>query len=185
MKQITSQTIWRGFHWSFFINTQGLIICLRRFERFVAMNRICQAEVELKTATDLMTASSASLILAGSFSRQEYDQVRTSMSPPHVKSSDFSGLMSWEHAVLVQVWKRLRPIFAELPAALKPQHEEFVHAYHNLANAHRAVCEKFGGDKDGSLRFQGNSALDTLDKFGHSRQQLINPQLSRSGCPFH
>lgn len=41
------QTIWRGFHWSFFINIQGLIICLRRFEMFVVENNLTQAKIEL------------------------------------------------------------------------------------------------------------------------------------------
>lgn len=186
MNKNTPETIWRGFHWSFFINIQGLIICLRRFEICIASDEVFQAEIELKTATDLMMASSASMILAGSFSKQDYEaKIRKMMSPPHVKSQNFSGLMSWEHAALVQVWKRLQPIFADLPVALKPQHGKFVNAYANLANAHKAVCEKFGGDKEGSLRCDNNIALNTLDKFSQSRKQLIAPQSTKSsGCPF-
>ena len=176
MNKIDSQTIWQGFHWSFFINTQGLIVCLRRFEMYMAMNEISLAEIELKTATDLMEASSASMILAGSFSKQEYEtNVRTMMTPPNVKSKDFSGLMSWEHAVLVQLWKRLRPVFVNLPDSLQAPHQEFINAYRNLAKSHKSVCEKFGGNETGSLRFEGNNALKTLDKFSHSREQLINP----------
>lgn len=187
MNKIEAQTIWQGFHWSFFINIQGLIICLRRFEVYIAMNDIAHAEIELKTATDLMVASGASMILAGSFSQQQYEaQVRKMMAPPYVKADNFSGLMSWEHSALIQVWKRLRPVFANLPAELEMQHQKFVSAYFDLANAHKAVCEKFGGDKDGSLRFEGKIALDTLDKFSHSRQLLIDPKSANtSGCPFH
>jgi len=71
--------------------------------------------------------------LAGSFSRQKYEQVvRRSMAPPQVRATNFSGLMSWEHATLMQVWKRLRRTFENLPPALQPQHQEFVNAYLSL-----------------------------------------------------
>lgn len=125
-----------------------------------------------------MLASSASMILAGSFSQQEYEeQVREMMMPPNVESPNFSGLMSWEHSTLIQQWKKLRPIFANLPDVLKLEHHNFTNAYNDLANAHRAVCEKFGGDDTGSLRCKDNTALDTLDKFISRRQSLINPNL--------
>ena len=181
LSPVNPQKIWQGFHWSFFINIQGLIICFRRFEKEIAMNNLVQAEIELKTATELMLASSASMILAGSFSKQEYEtQVRVMMMPPNVESPNFSGLMSWEHSTLIQLWKRLRPVFADLPDLLKPEHQNFTNAYRELANAHRAVCEKFGGDHSGSLRCKDNTALDTLDKFSSRRQSLICPQHSKS-----
>ena len=177
----SARAIWQGFHWSFFINIQGLIICLQRFEMQIALNDLVQAEIELKTATQMMLASSASMILAGSFSQQEYEtQVRETMMPPNVKSANFSGLMSWEHSALIQVWKRLRPVFANLPEALNPEHQRFINAYDDLANAHRAVCEKFGGDRTGSLRCKDNTALDTLDKFSSRRQSLIDPKAVQS-----
>ena len=177
MTKTDPQIIWQRFHWCFFVNIQGLTICLRRFEMYLAMNEIAKAKIELKTATQLMLASSASMILAGSFSKQEYEtQVRKMMMPPNVKSNSFSGLMSWEHAALVQLWKRLRPVFTDLPVALKEQHQEFVSAYFELTNSHRAVCEKFGGDNNGSLRCKDNTALDTLDKFSQLRHSLINPK---------
>ncbi|KPQ36586.1 MAG: Bacterial protein of unknown function (DUF924) [Phormidesmis priestleyi Ana] len=168
--------IWQGFHWSFFINVQGLIISLRRFEAQLALGNLTQAEIELATATDLMFASGASMALAGSFSRTLYEQtVRPTMAPPQVSSTNFSGLMSWEHAALMQIWKRLRPAFENLPAELKPQHQAFVQAYLSLASAHRAVCEKFGGAEGGSLRFDQSCAIATLDKFSRSRREWINP----------
>lgn len=170
------QDIWQGFHWSFFINVQGLIISLSRFEAQLALGNLLEAEVELATATDLMLASGASMELAGSFSHTQYEQsVRPTMAPPQVNTTNFSGLMSWEHAALMQIWKRLRPAFATLPAELKPQHQAFIQAYFSLANAHSAVCEKFGGADSGSLRFDQSCAVDTLNKFSHSRQQLIDP----------
>ncbi len=92
--------------------------------------------------------------------------------------------MSWEHAALMQIWKRLRPIFEQLPVSLHPQHQEFVNAYVSLATAHRAVCEKFGGNEGGSLRFEGGCAVETLDRFSASRRSLIDPHHPESpGCP--
>ncbi|NJL19906.1 MAG: siderophore biosynthesis protein [Leptolyngbyaceae cyanobacterium SM1_3_5] len=177
--------IWKGFHWSFFIHIQGLIICLQRFETSLALGNLISAQQELETASDLMLASGAAMELAGSFSPQIYaDRVRPSMTPPHVQSDNFSGLMSWEHAALMQIWKRLNSAFRSLPAELQPQHDRFIAAYFQLATSHRAVCEKFGGDETGSLRFEAGSAIETLDKFAQVRWQSIDPN-HRLRCPFH
>jgi hypothetical protein len=177
MLKLTSQEIWQGFHWSFFINIQGLIICLRRFDLELINGNLQQAQTELKTATKLMLASGASMQLAGSLSPELYEaEIRPSMMPPHVKSHDFSGLMSWEHSVLIKVWKQLRPHFANLPVELKADHQAFVDAYFYLAKSHRAVCQKFGGEEAGSLRFERSCAVDVLDAFARSRCQFINPE---------
>jgi hypothetical protein len=176
MKEATPEQIWQNFHWAFFINTQGLIVCLRRFEVYLLEANLLQAQVELETATTLMMASGAAMELAGSFSRQAYDQaVRPTMMPPQVQSHDFSGLMSWEHAVLVQLWKSLRPTFVALPTSLQPAYQAFTAAYLSLAKSHRAVCQKFGGEEVGSLRFENGHAVDAIDTFIRSRYQLINP----------
>ncbi|NJM58719.1 MAG: siderophore biosynthesis protein [Synechococcales cyanobacterium RU_4_20] len=171
-----AQAIWKGFHWSFFLNVQGLIICLNRFEERLNQGQLDEANTELQTATVLMRASGASMELAGSFERDRYEtEVRTSMKPPQVQSDNFSGLMSWEHAALMKIWKRLQPLFANLPEALTEQHQAFVQAYMTLARSHRAVCDKFGGSDGGSLRFERSGAVETLDKFGQSRLGLIDP----------
>jgi hypothetical protein len=176
MNQATPAQIWQDFHWAFFINTQGLIICLRRFEAFFLEENLFQAQIELETATTLMLASGAAMELAGSFSPQAYaEDVRLSMMPPHVQSHDFSGLMSWEHAVLVRLWKGLRPTFACLPTELQSTHRAFTDAYLTLAKSHRAVCQKFGGEETGSLRFENAHAVDAIDAFIRSRYQLIHP----------
>lgn len=186
MASVDVQQIWKGFHWSFFINIQGLIICLKRFEVSMISGNLPNAQLELETATDLMLASGASMELASSFSKQAYaDKVRPSMAPPHVQSHDFSGLMSWEHASLIQIWKRLQPIFEMLPVELHPHHEKFVNAYIHLATSHRAVCQKFGGDTAGSLRYEQGRATEVLDKFKQKRLSLIDPKHRVEGCPFH
>lgn len=184
--EIDAAQIWKGFHWSFIVQVQGLIICLQRFERSLVSGNLVMAQTELETATDLMLASSAAMQLAGSFSPRDYaQQIRPSMMPPQVQSDNFSGLMSWEHAALIQIWKRLSPAFGALPPELQPQHQKFVAAYLTLASSHRAVCEKFGGDAAGSLRFEAGTATDTLDKFAQLRLQTLDPNGSATrGCPF-
>ncbi|MBF2002251.1 MAG: siderophore biosynthesis protein [Synechococcales cyanobacterium M58_A2018_015] len=179
--------MWKGFHWAFFIQIQGLIISLRRFEASLVSGDLSLAHTELTVATRLMLASGAAMQLAGSFSPQEYaQQVRPSMTPPRVQSDNFSGLMSWEHAVLMQLWQRLRSVFATLPADLDEPHQRFVEAYFALVTAHKAVCQKFGGDEAGSLRFESGNAVDTLDKFAQIRWQALDPnRRTADRCPFH
>jgi hypothetical protein len=179
--------IWKGFHWAFFIQIQGLIISLRRFEASLVSGDLSLAHTELTAAKDLMLASGAAMELAGSFSPQEYaQQVRPSMTPPSVQSDNFSGLMSWEHAVLMQLWQRLRSVFATLPPSLDEPHQQFVEAYFALVMAHKAVCQKFGGNEAGSLRFEAGNAVDTLDKFAQIRWQALDPHRRNvNRCPFH
>lgn len=181
---IDAAEIWKGFHWSFIVQIQGLIICLQRFESNLVSGNLAIAQTELETATDLLLASGAAMQLAGSFSPRSYaEQIRPSMMPPQVQSDNFSGLMSWEHAALMQIWKRLSLAFQGLPIELQPQHQRFVEAYLVLANSHRAVCEKFGGGDAGSLRFEAGNAVDMLDKFAELRLQTLDPQ--HRACPFH
>ena len=174
--QVNIHQIWEGFHWLFFVDVQGLIICLQRFEIELASGNLPQAEVELETATKLMLASGASMELAGSFSRKEYEnQIRPTMMPPQVQSENFSGLMSWDHALLIQIWKRLSPIFKTLPAELNSQYQQFVDAYIILSGAHTAVCTRFGGNEKGSLRCNKSSAVSRLENFEKCRLKLLDP----------
>jgi hypothetical protein len=174
--QINIQQLWEGFHWLFFVDVQGLIICLLRFESQLAAGKFGQAEVELGTATKLMLASGAAMELAGTFSRKEYEQqIRPTMMSPQVRSDNFSGLMSWDHALLIKIWKRLAPVFQTLPVELHAQHKQFVAAYITLSNAHTAVCDRFGGNETGSLRCNKTSAVSKLENFADHRLKLIDP----------
>ena len=174
MEKLNPQIIWKGFHWSFFINIQGLIISMLRFEKFMTMEKIQLARIELKTAANLMFAAAASMELAGEFSREEYEQyIRPTMMPPKVQSDDFSGLMFWDHAYLMTIWKTIQPRFKTMTIALKSEQDEFVLAYMALSKSHKRVCSKFGGDEIGSLRSQNTTAIKTLEKFEQNRKQLI------------
>ncbi|MCF1496231.1 siderophore biosynthesis protein [Agrobacterium vitis] len=168
--------IWREFHWAFFLDVQGLIICLQRFETFLQSGRLGAAEKELVTASTLLASSAAAMELAAAFPREDYENaVRVSMTPPSVASENFSGLMSWEHAVLLAIWRRLSPSFAALPSELANAHAKFVSAYKDLASSHTGICERFVGENTGSLRYGERSAVETLRRFGRSRLDIISP----------
>lgn len=177
--------LWQRLHWSFFVNTQGLLVALHRFERALDDADIDAAKTELYSAAEMMRASGASMRLAGSFGRNAYQtQVRPTMMPPSVGVDDFSGLMSWDHATLIKLWKRLRPVFADLPEALHDAHADFVSAYKTLASSHSAVCSRFGGELSGSIRNGKKPALAVLERFYVSRRRMIDPagRVPR-GCP--
>lgn len=175
MQKINPLKIWQGFHWCFFINVQGLIISMLRFERSFKSDDLQTAKTELNTATQLMLSAAASMELAGAFSREEYNRyIRPTMMPPNVKSEDFSGLMFWDHAYLMVVWQKIQPIFQNMPRKLQSEHDSFMAAYLVLSQSHKQVCSKFGGNEITSLRGSKTTAIKTLKKFEQNRQRLIS-----------
>jgi len=175
MEKTNPYNIWQGFHWSFFINVQGLIICMLRFEKLIDKDRIRLAGIELQTAANLMLAAGASMELAGDFSRAEYEEyIRPTMMVPNVKSDNFSGLMFWDHAYLMKIWQQIQPKLKNIPVELESEQNEFIRAYMALSKSHKRVCHEFGGNEIGSLHSQKTTAINTLDKFEHSRQKLIS-----------
>ena len=168
--------IWQEFHWAFFLDTQGLILCMNRFELLLDRGDLAGARTELETAATLMRASAAAMRLAGSVPRADYEtEIRVSMTPPNVASEGFSGLMSWEHGALVALWRRLRPRFADLPETLAPAHRCFAAAYRDMAEGHVSVCARFVGESAASLRYEDRDALQSLRRFGAARLALIDP----------
>jgi hypothetical protein len=167
---------WVYGHWGFFTLIQSLIVCFQRFRMALSSADIDAAKTELSSATNILLASGAAMQLAGGFPKLAYEQeVRNLMMPPNVHSHNFSGLMSEDHAYLMKLWKELKPLFSNLPPELELEHRNFVQAYEELATGHRAVCDKFGGGDNKSLRSQ-YTALDELDKFREARMKSIDPQ---------
>jgi len=174
---IAAWTLWQGLHWTFFIDVQGLLLSLLRFDAALAGGDDAAAVLELDTAAALLLASGNAMQLAADFAPQVYEHVvRPAMMPPHVASDRFSGLMVWDHARLVRLWQQQRARFAALPEALRPAHARFVQAYRDMMDAHRGVCARFAGDSGASLRSRGHdAAVQTLQRIGHMRQDLIDP----------
>lgn len=176
MKPPAAREIWQEFHWAFFLDTQALILCMRRLTLSLDRHQIGTARIELETAAELMDASAAAMQLAASFTRAEYEgEIRPSMTPPNVECPGFSGLMSWEHGVLVNLWRSLRPRFATLPEALAPAHLRFVEAYRAMAEGHVEVCARFVGEGAQSLRYEDRDAVENLRRFERNRSALIDP----------
>ncbi len=166
------------------MNVQGLVLCLRRFNMQVHEGNFAEADRELRAAAVLLRTSASSMDLAASFSKADYENtIRVSMTPPSVESDDFSGLMSFDHAVLIQVWREMKDVFAMLPVELHDAHAEFVAAYKYLAEGHVGVCSRFVGSDAGSLRYGDRKAIDTLQRFERGRLGMIDPP--KKGCPFH
>ena len=174
---LAAWALWQGLHWTFFIDVQGLVLSLLRFDAALDAGQDEAAALELDTAAALLCASGNAMQLATGFAPQVYhDEVRPAMMPPHVASDRFSGLMVWDHARLVRLWQQLRPRFAALPAAVRPAHAGFVQAYREMMDAHRGVCARFAGEHGGSLRSRTDSpAVQTLQRIGQMREGLLAP----------
>ncbi|MDJ0500700.1 MAG: hypothetical protein PX483_07570 [Nostocales cyanobacterium LE14-WE4] len=166
--------IWKKYHWLFFVFMQGNILCMLHLKKEMRTENMVQVGVILKSMSKLMLASGASMIFAGTPQSQEYEnEIRPTMMPPYVNSPDFSGIMSYDHAYLINLWKTERELFKLIPTVLNSAYEEFLEAHEFLALAHKFVCNKYGGSQEGSLRKKGVTALETLEKFSYSRRRLI------------
>lgn len=175
-----ARQIWQEFHWVFFVNTQALIICIRRLRSCLDRSDWCGAETELDSAAQLLAASGAAMQLAGSFTRRDYDStVRPSMEPAQVGVDGFSGLMSWDHGMLITEWRKLRPLLADLPDSLAPAHQRFVESYASMADGHVRICSKFVDETAGSLRNADRGALASLRQFKKARLTMIRPDRER------
>lgn len=169
-----SLLIWKRYHWLFFIFIQGNILCMLHLKKEMRKDNMVQVGTMLKSMSKLMLASGASMLFAGQSRPEEYEnEIRPSMMPPHVNAPDFSGLMSYDHAFLMNLWHKEKAIFQLIPSFLKPVYEEFIDAHKFLALAHKFVCSKYGGGQSGSLREHQVTALENLEKFNNSRRKLI------------
>jgi hypothetical protein len=166
--------IWKRYHWLFFVFVQGNILCMLHLKKEMRQDNIVQAGAILKTMSQLMLASGASMIFAGASQAQEYENgIRPTMMPPYVSSPEFSGLMSYDHAYLINLWNKEKKLFKLIPSFLSPAYEEFLKAHEFLALAHKFVCQKYQGSLTGSLRDEKVSALENLEKFNNLRRKLI------------
>ncbi|MEM8844633.1 MAG: siderophore biosynthesis protein [Pseudomonadota bacterium] len=173
---------WQGFHWIFFLDVQGLTLCLLRFETAYYDKNFDSAITELKCAANLLRASGAAMTLAGSFKKEHYETlVRPSMMPPQMSIDDFSGLMSWDHARLIKLWKQLSPIFGELSEPVSSSHKAFIQAFISMIQAHSDVCKKFVGNSN-SIR-SSDPGVSVLEKILTHRLKMIDPN-NTSECPF-
>lgn len=169
---------WKIGHQIFFVLIQGLIVTLSCLERSIRAGDLEEAGAALAAATALMHSSGASLRLAADFEREDYEQiVLPSMSAPHV-TERFSGLMSSDHREMVRLLTRLRELLDELPGGLVSELEAFASALDETYEAHKLVCERFGGAGRPSLRMGERAkepAVQVVDHLKRSRLRLVRP----------
>ncbi len=162
--------IWKRYHWLFFIFLQGNILCMLHFKK----QNMVEAETLLEAMSQLMLASGASMLFAGESNSQEYENtIRPTMMPPHVKSPEFSGIMSYDHGYLMNLWHQEKNYFQLISSFFESTYEDFLKAHEFLALAHKFVCHKYGGDQTGSLRGKNVTALENLEKINSARRRLI------------
>jgi hypothetical protein len=166
--------IWKRYHWLFFVFLQGNILCMLHLRKEMRKENMVQVGVILKLMSQLMLASGSSMIFAGVSDSQEYeDEIRPTMMPPNVKSPDFSGLMSYDHSYLMNLWNKDKKLFKLMPSFLDSAYQEFIDGHKFLALAHQFVCNKYGGHQIGSLREKKITALENLEEFNNARRKLI------------
>jgi hypothetical protein len=177
---------WKKGHHVFFLFLQGLIMSVHRFERALKLRNNLKAGKALSTATNLMWGSAAALRYAGDFPEKIYDNfVRVSMSPPNVNDG-FSGLLSFDHAVLIRQLIQLKETFKQLPPDLKKQHQRFVWAMSTAYDSHKYVCASFKGGEVKSLRMSESSdktSVEVLESFKQNRLKLIKTNYAGFQCP--
>jgi hypothetical protein len=186
---VNSLARWRIGHHLFFILIQGLVLALRRFEFALEVGSTQDAASRLESATSLLWASAIAMRFAGDFDPDEYNyDVRPTMAPPQVPDG-FSGLLSQDHHVMIEILKRLRPVFAAPPLGLERSRDRFVAALDSAYRCHIFVCRRFAGGETPSLRTaKGNArpAVEVLEKFHRSRLETVElTRRTAAGCPFH
>ena len=170
---------WRLGHQVFFALIQALIVSVGCLEECLKddSDDIESACRLLEDATVLMIGSGASLRYAGDFTRTHYtDAVRPAMMPPHINAK-FSGLQLRDHRMLLKLLNRVKPLVASPAPAVDKSYRHLLDAMSTAYDAHIAVCSRFGGDRESSLRTPGSRvpAVEILQRFRDRRVRAATP----------
>lgn len=171
---------WRLGHQVFFALIQALVVTVGCLDECLGEDRGADGAEEasrlIEDATVLMIGSGAALRYAGDFTRSLYaDVVRPAMMPPHINPK-FSGLQLRDHRMLLNQLRRVKP---RLNAAAPRVHESYgrlVEAMSTAYDAHVAVCARFNGDQESSLRTPGSKvpAVGVLRRFQKQRAGAVS-----------
>ena len=106
------------------------------------------------------------------------------MSPPRVRDG-FSGLQTRDHAYLVRLFGRLKPVFGSLDPG--GAHQEFIDSVVSAYASHEFICARFRGDVLPSLRMEAASRGKTqrpgttvIREMMRARLALVNPAEPRA-----
>jgi hypothetical protein len=145
--QIDALERWETGHHLFSILIQALIVVHKQLARGIEVKDWNVVDETLTEATQLWFACAAAFHFTGDFPRSDFQTiVRPSMEPPHEREG-FSGLFSPDHAVLLQVIEKLRPLLLKLPVQLKRRHRNYLWALDAMYESHAWVCQLQVGNK--------------------------------------
>ena len=169
---------WIVGHQIFAVLTQGLVMALQDFEAAMAEGDAAVAAGGLALGADLLVASAVAFRFACDFPPELYrDVIRPRMMPPHMQEG-FSGLLSADHRVLVQVLGRLQPLMAAAAAQCPMHHARLTLALQRVYDDHKFICARFGGASAPSLRGRTCSHLsgvEQLEGYRRARLRLLRP----------
>ncbi|MEU1013720.1 hypothetical protein [Streptomyces sp. NPDC005890] len=170
---------WRLGHQVFFALIQALVVSVGCLEEFLKddpedIESACRL---LEDATVLMIGSGTSMRYAGDFTRTHYtDAVRPAMMPPHINAK-FSGLQLRDHRILLKSISRVKPLLASPAPAVDKSYRKLLDAMSTAYDAHIAVCSRFDGNRESSLRTPGSTvpAVQILERFRERRIGAATP----------
>lgn len=172
---------WRCGHRLFFVVTQGIVSALSGMARAVSEGDQRTACSALLAAATLSRSAAAALRFTADFPAQAYaDSVRPSTMPPGVPPG-FSGVQGPDHQVLVELYRRMRPVFAALDPETWPI-QAFQDASAEMFAAHIGVCDRFGGREHPSILMEANGHHDVRVTATHVLDGLVRSRLALLGA---
>jgi len=176
---------WLTGHQLFFSLIQGAIAGLNWFAAAMTAGQSTEADQGLHLAAAFMRSSAVAMKLTSDFAPEDYEAaVRPAMAPPKVRAG-FSGLQTRDHAYLVRLFGRLKPVFLTLGPG--EAHQEFTESVVSAYSAHEFICARFRGDVLPSLRMEAASRGKTqrpgttvIREMMRARLALVNPAEPRA-----
>lgn len=170
-------TRWKIGHHVFFVFIQGLLIALYRFKQSAHKRKYSDAKAALSSASVITWGTSAALHYAADFKQESYNSIVRPSMEKHSKNFSFSGIMSADHEIMVQLTREIKPLIDGLPNSANRERIRFLRAYEASCDSHRFVCEIFGGSESPSLRMSplsGKAATEVLDGIKQRRCTIWN-----------
>jgi hypothetical protein len=176
---------WLTGHQLFFSLIQGAIVGLNWFGTAIEAGPSAEADQALQLAAAFMRSSAVAMKLTSDFAPEDYETaVRPAMAPPRVRAG-FSGLQTRDHAYLVRLFGRLKPVFLTLDR--REAHQEFIESVVSAYAAHEFICARFRGDVLPSLRMEAASrgkiqrpGTAVIREMMRARLALVNPAEPRT-----
>lgn len=135
---------WRNGHLAFVALTGGLIFAHVRAIAAIEGGDFAHARAALSDVSSLFFASAAAMRLTGDMSAEDYEGVRSIMSPPQVPDG-FSGLFNCDHRHLLRLTRKLGLLLSGDLPEIDWERENYWMALNAAYSAHRGVCRELVG----------------------------------------